>query len=270
MSLTQIVVLAIFHGVSLVLPVGAASHMHILQALTAWPNPSPQLLLALNFGGFVATLAYFGGDAWDMGVGVVRAAKGKRNPEARLAVQFFVASVLALGIGFAFDRYVLTEAWNSLKIVAWCTLGFGLLLFALDQTSMTVKRVEHAGMGDTIFVAIGQVVSLVPGVSRTGIAMTFARFLGYERIEAAKFSYLLSLPVLFALIGRGVYDLIDVHALTFGRLEIVASVIAFFTTLPMLAIMMGFLQRRTFTVIVIYRLLVGGLLAMLAYDVIAF
>ena len=270
MSLTQVVVLAILHGVALVLPVGFSSHMHILQAITDWPPHSPQLRVALNFGTFVALLAYFGGDVWDMVVGVYRAAKGKRNPEARLAMQFVVASILVLGIGFALSHYVITDDWKTFKITAWCTLGFGVLLFAADHMSMTVKRVEHAGFGDTLLVALAQVLSLVPGVSRTGIALTFARFLGYERIEAAKFTYLLSLPVLMGLMGRGIYKLATAHELAFDRLDIIACVIAFFTSLMMLAIIMGFVRRRTFTAFVVYRLIVGAILAMLAYDVIAF
>ena len=252
------------------LPVGFAGHLHILQAITDWPPPSPQLRVALNFGTFVALLAYFGGDIWDMIVGVYRAAKGKRNPEARLAIQFIVASILVLGVGFALSHYVITEEWKTLKITAWCTLGFAVLLFAADHMSMTVKRVEHAGFGDTLLVALAQVLSLVPGVSRTGIALTFARFLGYERVEAAKFAYLLSLPVLMGLIGRGIYHLVVAHELSFERLDIIACVIAFFASLLMLSIIMGFVRRRTFTAFVIYRLIVGGILAMLAYDVIAF
>ena len=270
MSLTQIVVVAIVHGLALILPVGFAAHQHILQAIIDWPPPSPQMRVALNFGTFVAVLAYFGGDLWDMAVGVYRAAKGKRNPEARLAIQFIVASVLTLGIGFALSHYVITEEWKTLKITAWCTLGFGVLLFALDHMSMTVKRVEHAGMGDTLFVAIGQVLSLVPGVSRTGIALTFARFLGYERVEAAKFAYLLALPVLLGFLGRDIYHLIVANEFSFTRVEIISCVIAFFASLLMLAIIMGFVRRRTFTAFIVYRLIVGGILAMLAYDVIAF
>lgn len=252
------------------LPVGFASHLHILQAITDWPSPSPQLRVALNFGTFVAILAYFGGDIWDMTVGVYRAAKGKRNPEARLAIQFIVASVVTLGIGFALSHYVITEEWKTLKITAWCTLGFGLLLFALDHMSMTVKRVEHAGLGDTLFVAIGQVLSLVPGVSRVGIALTFARFLGYERIEAAKFAYLLSLPVLLGLMGRGIYHLVVANEFAFDRLDIIGCVLAFFASLLMISILMGVVRRRTFTAFIVYRIIVGGILAMLAYDVIAF
>lgn len=269
MSLTQIVVVAIVHGLALILPVGFASHLHILQAITDWPPPSPQMRVALNFGTFVAILAYFGGDIWDMVVGVYRAAKGKRNPEARLAIQFVVASIITLGVGFAISHYVITDEWKTLKVTTWCTLGFGLLLFALDHMSMTVKRVEHAGMGDTLFVAIGQVLSLVPGVSRVGIALTFARFLGYERVEAAKFAYLLSLPVLLGLMGRGIYHLVVAHELSFSRVEIIACVVAFFASLLMLAMIMGFVRRRTFTAFMVYRLIVGGILAMLAYDVIA-
>jgi len=269
-SLTQIVVLAIVHGVSLVLPIGTASHMAILSAITDWPSPSPQLVLAMHFGAFTATLAYFGGDVWDMAVGLVRATKGKRNPEARLAIQFVVASIVTLGLAFALQHYVLDDAWKSLKITAWCTIGFGLLLWALDYMSMTVKRVEHAGFGDTLVVALSQVLSLVPGVGRTGISITFVRFLGYERQEAAKFSYLLSLPLLFAIVALAVYELIEAKAFVFERLDIIAAVIAFFSSLIVLAFVMNFLRRRTFMAFMIYRLIVGAVLALLAYDIIAF
>ena len=77
-----------------------------------------------------------------------------------------VIALAGMGLGFAADRYLLDDAWRTLKITAWTTIGFGVLLLAIDRMSMTVKRVEHAGFADTLFVAVGQVLSLVPGVSR--------------------------------------------------------------------------------------------------------
>ena len=270
MALTQIVVLAILQGIALVLPVGTASHVALLNALTGWEPPTPQFNLANHFGVLAATLIYFGGDLWEMATGVARAANGKRNAEARLAFQLIAASILAIGVGLALTIYVLDDQWRSLKITAWATLGFGFLLFVIDQTSMTVKRVEHSSIGDAIFVALSQVLSLVPGVSRVGITMTFARFLGYERIEAARFSYLLSIPALLALISGNAYRLFKAQELTFTRLDIVGAVIAFVVSLMTLASLMGFLKRRSFTPILIYRLIIGGIVALLAYDVIAF
>jgi len=150
--------------------------------------------------------------------------------------------------------------------VAWATLGFGVLLWVADRTGMTIRRIEHMGYGEALVIGLSQVLALIPGTSRSGITMTAARMLGYERAEAARFSMLLSIPTILAaglLTGLDLYESGDVQ-LSLDAL--IAGGLAFATALIAIVAMMGWLKRASFLPFVLYRILLGGGLLIWIYT----
>jgi undecaprenyl-diphosphatase len=211
-------------------------------------------------------LAYFWSDLFDLVVGVVRVAKGKRDPGAGLAARLLVAAVIAIALGLVMER-TLGDLAGSLAWIGWSSVGSAVLLLAVDRMSMTVKRVEHATFLDGVLAGLAQAVALLPVMRSAGAPMTVARLLGYERDEAVRLSVLSGVLPLVAVLVK---SLIDARAggesLQFGRLELAAGAVSFVMALASLATLMTWLKRSTFAPFAIYRLLVGVAVVIFAYG----
>lgn len=265
MALTQIIVLAVVQGITEFLPISSSGHLILVPVVTDWPDQGLMLDVAVHVGTLGAVIVYFWQDVFAMAAGVVRFLIGQRDPGARLAGQVLVATVPVLIGGYLVDRYA-GDGLRSITVVGWATLGFGILLLVADRLSMTVKRLDHSTYRDVLIIGIAQVLALIPGTSRSGITMTVARFLGYERPEAARFSMLLSIPAIAASglwLGLNLYEMDDM-AVTRGA--ITAAGLAFVTAILSITILMAWLQRSTFTPFVIYRVVLGIVILGFAYG----
>jgi undecaprenyl-diphosphatase len=254
-------------GVAHIAPVGSAAHQFLMETFTSWPRIGGVVYLALNVGLLLSMMVYFWSDLWDMGAGLMRAAKGKRDPGARLAVQIFVATIPVAAIVFALPYVDFSFPPYTPAVIGWSAVIGGLFLFVLDRMSMTIKRLEHASYLDMIVVALAQVIAyLVPGVSRSGITVTFARALGYERVDAARFSLLLGMPALAGSCMLQVLALVKTGGLTWQPWLFGVGGAAFFAGLITLAVMMAWLKRHSFAPFAIYRLLVGAVILVIVWQ----
>ena len=153
-----------------------------------------------------------------------------------------------------------------MAVIAWATLGFGIVLFVTDRIGLTLRRLEHLTFADAVIIGLSQVLALIPGTSRSGITMSAARILGMERSDAARFSLLLSVP---AIMGAGVVEGMELYQSQDADLTaaaLIATLLAFFSALIAIAVMLAWLRRATFTPFVIYRMLLGGALLYLVYG----
>lgn len=265
LGIAQLIVVAVLSAAHIA-PLGGAAHQYLLQAADFGPKIGGVVYLAVCIGLLLAMTAYFFIDIWEMGKGVVRAAKGKRDPGARLAAQLLIATILMAAIVFAIPFFEFTLPASSPVVIGWSAVIGGTLLFLLDRMSMTIKRLEHASFLDMIVVALAQVVAyLVPGVSRSSITVTFARALGYERAEAARFSMLLGIPALAGLCSLQVLALAKADELMWAPWLMAVGAAGFFAGLVTLALMMAWLKRRSFAPFAIYRVLIGAAILILVW-----
>lgn len=265
MALTQIIVLAIVQGITEFLPISSSGHLILVPIVAGWPDQGLMLDVAVHVGTLGAVMIYFWQDLMAMTLGVFRLLKGHRDPGARLAGQVIIATLPVLFAGYLFDQYV-GDGLRSIQVIGWTTLGFGILLYIADQLCMTVKRLDHSTYLDVIIIGVVQVLALIPGTSRSGITMTAARFLGYERSDAARFSMLLSIPTIAASglwLGLTLHKVDDVQ-MTQGI--IVAAGLSFVVAIFSIAALMAWLQRASFTPFVIYRVVLGLVLLAVAYG----
>ncbi|MCZ6742176.1 MAG: undecaprenyl-diphosphate phosphatase [Alphaproteobacteria bacterium] len=273
MSVLHIVVLALVQGLTEFLPISSHGHLNLvnemlegLGLITApLPEEEPVLFVAVHVGTLGAVVVYFWRDLWTMVLGLVRLTNGRMDAGARLAGYLVIATVPVVIAGFAVNYYA-TDALRSVTVIAWATLVFGIVLYVADRTGMTVRHVEHLGVGDAVIIGCAQVLALIPGASRSGITMSAARLLGMERAEAARFSMLLSIP---AILGAGTLKGLDLYRS--GDVELTAAAVlaaglAFAIALPTIFALMAWLQRSTFTPFVVYRVFLGGALLALAYG----
>jgi undecaprenyl-diphosphatase len=265
LSFLQIVVLAVVQGLTEFLPVSSSGHLILVPALTGWPDQGLALDVAAHVGTLLAVLIYFWRDVVRMARGLLQFFGGKRDPWAMMAFYLLIATIPALIVGYLVDRYAGT-ALRSPALIGWTFIVFGIVLYASDKIGLTVRRLEHIRLGHALVIGLAQAVAFIPGVSRSGITMVAARLMGFERAEAARFSFLLSIPAIAAggiWKGRQLLESGSTEALHNAAWVCGLSAVAGFLAI---AFLMAWLKRSSFTPFVIYRLLFGGVLLYLVYS----
>lgn len=257
MPIEHLAVIALVQGITEFLPISSSGHLILLPALTGRADQGLLIDVAVHVGTLGAVLAYLWRDIGRMLKGLWRGLRGRSDPGLTLALQLILATLPLVGAGYALSRYG-GDLLRSAEVVAWATLGFGLLLWLADRAGMTIKRIEHMGYGAALFIGLSQVLALIPGTSRSGITMTAARLLGYERAEAARFSMLLAIPAITAAGGLAGFDLYKAGNAQLTLDAIIAAGLAFIAALIAIALMMSWLRRASFLPFVIYRILLGG------------
>ncbi|MFN0042539.1 MAG: undecaprenyl-diphosphate phosphatase [Alphaproteobacteria bacterium] len=255
MAFFELVVTALVQGASVVLPVSAATHGMMLRAIFAGQGPTPAVEAAMHLGCGLALAVVLSQDIWRMTFGLFQAARGRRDPGARLALNVLLASAPLLIAGMALDGSEIAAEPANLGLAS---IVFGVLLYLADRLGMTIRRMEHMRVSGALAMGAAQLLALVPGAGRSSVTVMAARFLGYERVAAARFSLLIAIPVTFALAGRGSFS---AQAPVDGE-TLIAGGIAFIASLAAASALLTALKRERFTPYALYRVLLGaGLLA---------
>lgn len=272
MPLVYILALAVVQGITEFLPISSSGHLVLTwQAIAAF-DPTAiaysdaerlDLDIAVHVGTLLAVICYLWRDLAGLAGGLLRLLGGRDDARGRLALYVVAATIPVVIVGFLAKDWV-GHNLRGVAIVAWANIGFAVLLWLSDRVGLLIRRLEHMTLGPAILIGCAQVLALIPGTSRAGITMTAARFLGFERAEAARFSLLLAIP---AIAGAGLLvgkDLYEGGNLSLGFDVLIAIALAFVTALVAIVLMMRWLQHASFLPFVVYRLLLGaGLLALL-------
>ena len=268
MPLLHVVILAVVQGITEFLPISSSGHLNVVWELFDWvgwavpENTSSDRLIvniAVHVGTLLAVCLYFWRDLVQIAVGLAKLFVGQMNPEARLAFYIVLGSLPIITVGYFFKEQI-TGLQENIQVIAWATIGFAVLLLIADRTGLTVRRVEHLGAAGAVFIGLAQVLAFIPGTSRSGITMTAARFLGFERPEAARFSLLLSIP---AILGAGTLaglDLYESGNMRLGLDAIAAAAVAFVVAFLAIVLMLRWLRAAGFLPFVFYRLILGAAL----------
>lgn len=271
MLLLHVVILSVVQGITEFLPISSSGHLVLTWRLLEETGHNPitaaedQLAIdiAVHVGTLLAVVIYFRHDLWSMLRGVARRAGGHEDPAARLAFNLVLGSLPLIVVGYFFHEQIAREL-RDLRIIGWTTLGFGILLYLADRYTLRLRLLEDMKVGGALFVGLFQVVALIPGSSRSGVTMTAARLLGYERPEAARFSMLLAIP---AILGAGAlagYEIYTAGKLALGIDALIAAALSFAFALAAIAFLMRWLHHAGFTPFVVYRILLGSALLWLA------
>jgi undecaprenyl-diphosphatase len=260
MTSIQIVVLALVQGLTEFLPVSSSAHLILSGQLLGWRDQGLAFDVATHFGTLVAVLFYFRHDLAQMLSSLAPGAAGgavERN--RRLLACLALASVPALLVGFLLHGLV--ELYlRDVHVIAWSTIGFGLLLWLADRTPERGRGIEDVTWRSALMIGIAQVLALIPGTSRSGITITAGRFLGFGPDAAARFSFLLSIPVIA---GAGVFGALQVFsgdAVIDGSQFLLAASLAALAGWLCIAAFLALIERVGLMPFVVYRLALGGLL----------
>ena len=198
MSIEQILVLAIVQGLTEFLPVSSSGHLILVPAFTGWDDQGQVTDVMVHVGSLFAVIAYFWRDCLNLAAGGIELVRGRLTERAKLAGLILVATIPALAFGGILEITGASDAMRGVEIVAWNAVIFGVLLYVADVVGPRIKVMEDVRLPSAVLIGLAQAVALVPGTSRSGITMTAARFMGFRRDEAARFSFLLGIPAIAA------------------------------------------------------------------------
>ena len=270
MILYHIILLAIIQGLTEFLPVSSSGHLGLFHCFTdhctSWDKGNMAMDVAVHVGTLLAVLVYFWRDVVRMLLGLKDISTGKASSgNARLMLYVLLSSMPVIIAGFAL-HYFEPDWIKTLQTIAWMTLIFGLVLWYADAKTTATKDVEQMTYKESLIIGLAQVLALIPGVSRSGITMTAARFLGYNRSESAHYSMLMAIVAISGaglLIGK---DVLEEGGTQLGVAALIGVFFSFISGLIAIFAMMKFLQKATFTAFAIYRVILGIVLLALLYT----
>ncbi len=264
-TLVQLAVIALIQGLTEFLPISSSGHLILIPSVTGWQDQGLVIDVAVHVGTLGAVMAYLWRDIWTMLKGLCKPGNVRRNPGLKLTAHLIIATVPVVIVGGLVFTHV-GDMLRSAVVVGWATIGFGVLLYIADRFTVTINRVEHMTWGRGLIIGIAQVFALIPGASRAGTTITMARWLGFERTDAARFSMLMSIPAILAAGGAATLKLIEDDAQHVLADAIVAGAMAFVAAFIAIVLMMSWLRTASFTPFVIYRLFLGVAILAWAYN----
>jgi undecaprenyl-diphosphatase len=274
MSWFEAVVLGIVQGLTEFLPISSSAHLRIVGEAFGWDDPGAAFTAITQIGTELAVLLYFRHDIWRILVAFFGSLAGRRkgDPDARMGWLIIVGSIPIVILGLLFKDKIETTL-RDLRIVAIALVAFSLILYWADRVGSKKRELDDLTVGHGIAYGLAQAMALVPGVSRSGGTITMGLFLGYSRAAAARYSFLLAIP---AVLGSGLYE---AYKALKGDVAgppvdwpptIVATVLAFGVGLSVIAWLLRYLNRGSFTPFVVYRIVLGLLvLALVGTGVLA-
>jgi len=267
MSFFHILLVAIIQGITEFLPVSSSGHLILLPNLTGLEDQGLAIDVAVHIGTLGAVVVYFWTDVRLALAGIPRLMTGHIDTEgSHLAFLLVMATIPMAIIGFILSVTGLSDAMRSITVIGWTMLGFGILLWWMDQKGDAEKTSSDWNLRDAMIMGFWQAIALIPGTSRSGITITSARALGYERSDAARLSMLMSIPAIIAsgvLLSAKVIGNADMETARDGA---IAAGFSFVAALLALGLMMRLLRTVSFTPYVIYRIALGCVLLVIAYS----
>jgi undecaprenyl-diphosphatase len=265
MTLIQIIVLALIQGLTEFLPVSSSAHLILGSVVFGWPDQGLVFDVATHLGTLVAVLVYFRRDWLDMAGACLKPPVTPTDRQHRRMFAWIVlASVPALLIGGLAPDFV-EKYLRDVTVLAWTTVGFGVLLGVADRISPKQRTIESLGLRDALLIGLAQACALVPGVSRSGITITAGRFLGLSPDAAARFSFLMAVPIIAAAGTFGVYRVALGQAGIDWLQFALALGLSFLAGWGCIAAFMALLRRVGLLPFVVYRLLLGAALLWIIY-----
>tara|TARA_B110001452_G_scaffold254288_1_gene245739 strand:- start:190 stop:948 length:759 start_codon:yes stop_codon:yes gene_type:complete len=249
----EVFILSLIQGITEFLPISSSSHLIIISNYFNFENQNLSIDVSLHIGSFLAVVVYFKEDIKHF------------IHNKFLFYKIFFSSLPVMIIGYILVKNNLIAHLRNLEIIGWTTIIFGILLYISDkfQTSKNIKK--NFTIKSAILIGILQILSLIPGVSRSGIAITAARLLNFNRFDSAKISFLLSIPILGAVSFFGLYNLINSTNVNFSLLNILSITFSFLFSLLTIKYFLNFIKKFSLNLFVAYRLVIGILILFFTY-----
>lgn len=263
MTTIQIVVLAIVQGLTEFLPISSSGHLVLVPFLVDWPDQGLAFDVAVHFGSLLAVVLFFRDDIAGLLRGAVQLLGGNiKSPQAYMALAIGLGTIPAAVAGLLFADWIEANLRDP-SVIVFTLAGYGILMAWADRYGKRARGVTDVRIGDALIIGIAQALALIPGTSRSGVTITAGRLLGFERQDAARFSFLLSAPViLLATVYKGGEMVLGEAPVAWGELAlgvVVSAVVAYAS----IEFFMRFVTRIGLLPFAVYRLFLAAVIAWL-------
>ena len=249
----EILFLSLIQGITEFLPISSSSHLIIFSNYINAENQSLSIDVSLHIGSFIAVVTYFRNDLIDF----------IKNKD--LFFKILVSSIPVMIVGFILIQTNLIENLRNIEIIGWTTVIFGILLYISDKYKLEKNINYNFNYKSAIFIGLFQILSLIPGVSRSGITITAARILNFKRFDASKISFLLSIPTLGAVSIFGLKNIIYSENVSLSILNIFLIFLSFIFSFITIRFFLKYIQKFNMNIFVMYRLLLGAIILFNVY-----
>tara|TARA_B100001013_G_scaffold220897_1_gene134897 strand:- start:16 stop:783 length:768 start_codon:yes stop_codon:yes gene_type:complete len=242
LSSIEILILSVIQGISEFLPISSFAHLVLVSKYYTFTNQSLLIDICLHLGSLIAIILYFRNDIFNF-------VKNKS-----FLIKILVGTIPIIPVGYVLYKTGMIDQLRSLKVIGWMSLVFGILLYISDRSKITKKIDTEFTNKSAVFIGLFQVLSLIPGVSRSGITITSGRMLGFNRFDSAKISFFLSIPALAGASLLGIYNIYKEGSAELNFLAIIAVIFSFIFSYATIAVFLKFIRKFSLNIFVIYRL----------------
>ncbi len=248
----EILILSAIQGISEFLPISSSAHLILVSSLYDLKASSLLIDISLHLGSLLAIIFFFRKELFDL----------KHNQ--KLLKLIIIGSIPLILFGYILYSTELIYHLRNIKIIAWTTLFFGIILYFADQRKIDKNIFTNLDVRSIIFIGLFQILALIPGVSRAGITMTAARILNFNRVDSGKISFLLSIPALSGASFLGLWD-IPSEAIEINTLIIIAIIFSFLFSYLTVKFFLNYINKFSLKIFVFYRILIGLILLSIIY-----
>ena len=248
----EILILSAIQGISEFLPISSSAHLIIVSSLYDLKASSLLIDISLHLGSLLAIIFFFRKDLFNL----------KQNQ--KLLKLIIIGSIPLIIFGYILYSTELINYLRNIKVIAWTTLSFGIILYFADQSKINQNISSNLNIKSILLIGIFQILALIPGVSRAGITITAARFLKFNRVDSGKISFLLSIPALAGASFLGLKDLQN-ETLEINILTIIAVILSFLFSYVTVKYFLDYLNKFSLNIFVIYRLIIAFVLFSIIY-----
>ena len=253
LSSVEILILSAIQGVSEFIPVSSAAHLVLISKYYAFANQNLLIDICLHLGSLIAIIFYFRKDLFNF------------VQNKLFLTKILIGTIPIIPVGYILFQTGVMEHLRSLEIIAWTSLAFGILLYISDKSKITNKIETNFTNKSAIIIGIFQILALIPGVSRSGVTITAARLLGFDRFDSAKVSFFLAIPALIAASFLGIYNIYKVGSEELNFLAIIAVIFSIIFSYITIALFLNFIKKFSLNVFIIYRLILSLFLLYIVY-----
>ena len=249
----EVFLLSLIQGITEFLPISSSSHLIIVSEFIDFKNKSLAIDVSLHIGSFIAVVSYFYKEIFSF----------FKNKD--FFFKIIISSIPVIVVGFFLAKLNLIDKLRTIEIIGWTTIIFAILLYISDKFKLEKNVEKNFTYKSAILIGFFQILSLIPGVSRSGITITAGRFLNFKRYDASKISFLLSIPTLASVSIYGINNLLTADNFSFTNLNIISIIFSFIFSYLTIRFFLNYIKKSSLNLFVLYRLILGMALITISY-----
>ena len=252
-NIIEIIILSLIQGVSEFLPISSSAHLIIVSKLYEFKSSSLLIDVSLHFGSLLAIIFFFRKELLNI------------QDNKKQIILIMLGSIPLIVVGYIVYITELIYLLRDIKVIAWTTLIFGIILYYADKSRSDKKISSDLNFKTILYIGFFQILALIPGVSRAGITITAARIFKFNRVDATKISFLLSIPALTGASMLGLHDIIE-QSVQFNYLVLMAISLSFIFSFFTIKFFLNYISKFSLNIFVFYRVIIALILFMIIYS----